>query len=291
MVCVDCEKFQTSVICPEPWKAGSNNSVTGAAGRKLGDNKLLSKNARASRGGNILSNKCKLCKQRVNDPHGTYCQRCAFSKGVCHICGVETLAGKEFYRSDYSEEMEKRYAPKRSSTAAMPSEGVVAADLEAMKAIKKKKRKKQMEDEEEVEGDTKAYPVAVVAPVPAGFEPDPHTGFYHNAKTGQYYDSKSKIYCCHNEGQWYYYDNTAQEYKPWIQANTGANAEAAAQAAAEPVETAIEAAPEAPEEEPEIDSPRVEREEDEDDEVQEMEEPVPLPTQNDDGFTFIAFGE
>ena len=28
------EKLQTSVVCPEPWKDGSNNSVTGAAGEQ-----------------------------------------------------------------------------------------------------------------------------------------------------------------------------------------------------------------------------------------------------------------
>lgn len=125
------EKLQTSVVCREPWKAGSNNSVTGAAGqqrpasciatlpwftdsciarrvctqlaapadshpragRKLGENKLLSTNAKVagetsvrqlttdSAGVNKLVSKCKICKQRVNDVHGTYCQKCAFAKG------------------------------------------------------------------------------------------------------------------------------------------------------------------------------------------------------------------
>lgn len=53
--------------------------------------------------------------------------------------------------------------------------------------------------------------------VPAGFTLDPHTGFYHNSVTGQYYEPKSKVYCCFNEGQWYYYDQATKEYQLWQQ--------------------------------------------------------------------------
>ncbi|KAF9918974.1 hypothetical protein BX616_003494 [Lobosporangium transversale] len=46
MVCTKCEKKLSKVICPDKWKDGARNTTIGtsaAAGRKLGENKLLSK--------------------------------------------------------------------------------------------------------------------------------------------------------------------------------------------------------------------------------------------------------
>ena len=65
-------------------------------------------------------------------------------------------------------------------------------------------------------------PVAVQ--VPEGFVLDQASGYYHNPTTGQYYEPNSKLYCCFNNGQWFYYDTTSGEYKPWVQASTDAAA-------------------------------------------------------------------
>jgi len=241
MVCKDCEKFQTSVICPEPWKAGSNNSFAGQTGRKLGENKLLSRNAKISRG-NTLINKCKLCKQRVNDTHGTYCQGCAFSKGICHICGVLTLQGAEFYRSNYSEEMQEKFAPKRDAAQALPDAEIAASDAALKASVKKEKREKKKRKKDELHSNaeeaTAAADVAAVQ-VPDGFVLDAASGYYHNSATGQYYEPNSKLYCCFTNEQWYYYDTTSGEYKPWVQqtsADAVAPAEEEATAVAAPVE-------------------------------------------------------
>uniref|UniRef100_A0A7N2LS28 Cysteine-rich PDZ-binding protein n=1 Tax=Quercus lobata TaxID=97700 RepID=A0A7N2LS28_QUELO len=45
MVCEKCEKKLTKVIVPDKWKAGASNTTEGG-GRKINENKLLSKKSR-----------------------------------------------------------------------------------------------------------------------------------------------------------------------------------------------------------------------------------------------------
>ncbi|KAL7244313.1 hypothetical protein ACSBR1_016535 [Camellia fascicularis] len=45
MVCEKCEKKLTKVIVPDKWKAGASNTTEGG-GRKINENKLLSKKNR-----------------------------------------------------------------------------------------------------------------------------------------------------------------------------------------------------------------------------------------------------
>ena len=62
---------------PDPWREGSTN-----AARKINENKLLGrKNFMPSQ------SKCKTCKTTLHDPNATYCQGCAYQKGICHVCG------------------------------------------------------------------------------------------------------------------------------------------------------------------------------------------------------------
>merc|ERR1711907_245046 len=155
MVCADCEKksefTNRSVICPDPWKDGSRNSVSGGAGRSVNENKLLSKKRGA--GSNPYDVKCQLCKQRLHDG-GIFCQDCAYSKGLCRLCGKVVLKGREFYKSFYSEENEKKFAPKKRDASEVapdgecgdepeqPSGGAAAEDTEAKPVKKVKKVKK-----------------------------------------------------------------------------------------------------------------------------------------------------
>ena len=34
--------------------------------------------------------KCKTCKSTLHDANATYCQGCAYQKGICHVCGKES---------------------------------------------------------------------------------------------------------------------------------------------------------------------------------------------------------
>ncbi|KAJ3317982.1 hypothetical protein HDV06_001014 [Boothiomyces sp. JEL0866] len=94
MVCTKCEKKLTSIVTPETWKEGSKNTVTGSAGRKLNENKLLSKISK-TKFTPYETNKCKICKKSVAQRAAHYCQHCAYKKGICAMCGVMILDIRE----------------------------------------------------------------------------------------------------------------------------------------------------------------------------------------------------
>nr|XP_031860479.1 uncharacterized protein CI109_004090 [Kwoniella shandongensis]KAA5527551.1 hypothetical protein CI109_004090 [Kwoniella shandongensis] len=90
MVCKKCEKKVSTLAAPDPFQPSSST-------RKIGENKLLSARARAtpyskpgggSKGSiNPYGNKCLDCKQSVQQNNATRCQKCAYKKGLCAICG------------------------------------------------------------------------------------------------------------------------------------------------------------------------------------------------------------
>mmetsp|Transcript_535 Transcript_535/g.1442 ORF Transcript_535/g.1442 Transcript_535/m.1442 type:complete len:102 (-) Transcript_535:1577-1882(-) len=97
MVCAKCEKKleKNAPSAPDPWKAGSSNSSVGKEGRKLNENKLLSKKNRYTPYGN--STKCKTCKTMLTK-EGIYCHMCAYQKGLCEMCGVTVLENRKSYK-------------------------------------------------------------------------------------------------------------------------------------------------------------------------------------------------
>eukprot|EP00658_Telonema_sp_P-2_P055557 TRINITY_DN4415_c0_g1_i2.p1 TRINITY_DN4415_c0_g1~~TRINITY_DN4415_c0_g1_i2.p1 ORF type:complete len:182 (+),score=48.77 TRINITY_DN4415_c0_g1_i2:537-1082(+) len=181
--------------------------------------------------------------------------------------------------------MEEKYAPKRAAEEALPDEEIAAADAAVMKGIKKKKKKKLKTDD--------ALPAAQEEPapvVPEGFELDSATGFYHNSETGQYYEAKSQIYCCYNNGEWFYYDTATQEYKPWVLPGENKDSEPTPESEAA-VDLTAEDPVVAPAPTTEVQaSATPPQPEDADDSAQDPD-PTQLAEQNDDGFTFVAFGE
>eukprot|EP00891_Asterochloris_glomerata_P002175 jgi/Astpho2/2175/e_gw1.00040.168.1_t len=87
MVCSKCEKKLSKVICPDPYKAGSNNNTEGG-GRKLNENKLLSSKNKWKP---TIAAKCQSCKSTLHQ-EAMYCQGCAYSKGICAMCGKQARA-------------------------------------------------------------------------------------------------------------------------------------------------------------------------------------------------------
>ncbi|KAL1409944.1 hypothetical protein Q8F55_003943 [Vanrija albida] len=94
MVCKKCEKKTSGVATLDTFKTAAGSSSTGV--RKIGENKLLTARARAapyakpgqSRSKtNPYGNKCIDCKQQVHQNNATRCQKCAYKKGLCAICG------------------------------------------------------------------------------------------------------------------------------------------------------------------------------------------------------------
>ncbi|KAI8906337.1 PDZ-binding protein [Gorgonomyces haynaldii] len=99
MVCNKCQKKLDTLITPDKWKEGSSNAKTGSAGRKLNENKLLSKkNAFNPLAG---ENKCKMCKKPLSNIKHKYCQHCAYKKGLCQMCGVQIQDVSMFKQSTY----------------------------------------------------------------------------------------------------------------------------------------------------------------------------------------------
>ncbi|KAK4687926.1 cysteine-rich PDZ-binding protein, partial [Tremellales sp. Uapishka_1] len=104
MVCKKCEKKTSTVAAPDPFQPSSST-------RKIGENKLLSARARAapyvkpgaagvSRGKiNPYGNKCLDCKQSTQQNSATRCQKCAYKKGLCAICGVLILDTTKYKQS------------------------------------------------------------------------------------------------------------------------------------------------------------------------------------------------
>ncbi|RZC50743.1 hypothetical protein C5167_019170 [Papaver somniferum] len=103
MVCDKCEKKLSKVIVPDKWKEGASNTTEGG-GRKINENKLLSKKNRdcdlvmnmsesAERWTPYGMTKCMICKQQTHQ-EAKYCHTCAYSKGVCAMCGKQVLDTK-----------------------------------------------------------------------------------------------------------------------------------------------------------------------------------------------------
>ncbi|XP_022716058.1 cysteine-rich PDZ-binding protein-like [Durio zibethinus] len=95
MVCEKCQKKLSKVIVPDKWKEGASNT-TESGGRKINENKLLSKKHRWTPYGNT---KCLICKQQVHQD-AKYCHTCAYSKGVCAMCGKQVLDTKLYKQSN-----------------------------------------------------------------------------------------------------------------------------------------------------------------------------------------------
>ncbi|CAK0785022.1 hypothetical protein CVIRNUC_008227 [Coccomyxa viridis] len=82
MVCSKCEaKLRKGGPAPDPWREGSTNTD-----RKINENKLLGRKKFMP-----SQSKCKTCKSTLHDANATYCQGCAYQKGICHVCGNQIL--------------------------------------------------------------------------------------------------------------------------------------------------------------------------------------------------------
>lgn len=88
MVCSKCEKKQKegTIITPETWKAGSKQE------KKVNENKLLS--AMKTKGKTKFepyAKNCKLCDSKLHQKGLNYCQKCAYKKGICGMCGISVV--------------------------------------------------------------------------------------------------------------------------------------------------------------------------------------------------------
>lgn len=90
MVCSKCEKKQLSsnkrIITPETWKDGSSQPT------KVNENKLLSsKKLTGKNSFEPYAASCKLCSAKLHQKGHAYCQKCAYKKGICGMCGIKMV--------------------------------------------------------------------------------------------------------------------------------------------------------------------------------------------------------
>lgn len=83
MVCGKCEKKLSKVACTEKWREGDETAGT-SSGRKINENKALSKKKRWQ----PYTAKCLTCKGPLQAEY-KYCQKCAYAKGLCAMCGKQ----------------------------------------------------------------------------------------------------------------------------------------------------------------------------------------------------------
>jgi hypothetical protein len=101
MVCAKCERKMgtTSTGSASTTKVGKASTVIGSTsktGKKLNENKLLSKGKTQF---TAYQNNCKLCKVRVHQKDAQYCQKCSYKKGICALCGVQILDVSKYKQS------------------------------------------------------------------------------------------------------------------------------------------------------------------------------------------------
>lgn len=95
MVCDKCEIKLAKQVNPDAWKEGARNTTGGKdGGRKVGVNMLLEKKKHTTFDP-FGETKCLQCKQRIEKNY-KYCQKCAYKKGICSMCGVQILDTKPY---------------------------------------------------------------------------------------------------------------------------------------------------------------------------------------------------
>ncbi|CAD5122997.1 DgyrCDS11387 [Dimorphilus gyrociliatus] len=98
MVCEKCQKKLGKVITPDVWKAGARNT-TESGGRLVNENKALTSKKTRFNPYQKGFDKCRICKQVLHQVGAHYCQSCAYSKGICSMCGKKVLNTKGYKQS------------------------------------------------------------------------------------------------------------------------------------------------------------------------------------------------
>ncbi|KAI4368213.1 hypothetical protein MLD38_016797 [Melastoma candidum] len=92
MVCEKCEKKLSKVIVPDKWKEGASNTTEGG-GRKINENKLLSKKSRWTPYG---ITKCTICKQQVHQDANYHLRSCF--RSMCNVWETVVLHDEDSFK-------------------------------------------------------------------------------------------------------------------------------------------------------------------------------------------------
>ncbi len=89
MVCATCQKKLDTHPCHVK---GSTNTIASGR-RKLNENKMLSKSKKWT----PYASSCKICKKGLDQGY-KYCQKCAYAKALCSMCGKQIMESSELKR-------------------------------------------------------------------------------------------------------------------------------------------------------------------------------------------------
>lgn len=196
MVCEECEAKLSRGACPDPWKSGSRNNNDPSGGKRIGENKALGKSYAAHRHNPYAKAACSVCKQPVSQNGGKYCQPCAYSKGVCAICGKQVLDTRFYAMGDGNfGKGRKLQDPKAYHPEGWVPPGAPAAD----EAAKPKKRTKAAAAPVAAVSAGAARSASGVAAQPGptasdAWQLDSNSGYYFCVAAQAYYDPKSCMY-------------------------------------------------------------------------------------------------
>jgi hypothetical protein len=115
MVCHKCaKKLSKSLVTPEFTNSKVSHNLTSGS-REIVKNKILVKSQRN------LSVKCELCSGRV-EASNKYCLTCAYTKGICEICGVKMSETASFKFTDVDIKDSKRQKKMMQKTQNLSNE-------------------------------------------------------------------------------------------------------------------------------------------------------------------------
>jgi len=235
MVCSKCEKKLSRGIHQEMWKDGSRQTIE-SGGRKINQNMALSGKKRwTPYGGATGGSKCKICKQSMHQA-GIYCQKCAYHKGMCSMCGVkvmdttfynmggESAAAQAARRSDEAilaakddddgDDPTGINGPKASEEEEETENGEEKEAREAQEQqdwLDKEEERRRKADEiasNRIQGTTdlaasaREHATAATGQQVTAWQYDASTGYYYDVASQMYFDPQSQRYYDAKSGKW-----------------------------------------------------------------------------------------
>ena len=219
MVCSKCEKKLQRGIHQEMWKEGSRHTIEGG-GRAVNENKALSARKRwTPYGAGANGAKCRICKQSLHQ-EGIYCQKCAYARGQCSMCGVKVwdttyhnvggvrdpteesgdgapAGGAKPTPDDTEGAGEPTDAPEDENAAEKAREteaAAAAAAAERRRATSEAVASNRLAGPTSLASAAREIATAATGATVTGWQYDSGSGYYYDVETQTYYDPKTKKY-------------------------------------------------------------------------------------------------
>lgn len=141
MVCDDCQNKIGKLVTPDVKFGSKSNSNV-----KVNVNMILSKKKDSL---NALGIKCLICRTRVESKN-KYCLTCAFSKGLCEMCGKKISETKMYRNTDVDWKDNKRKNEMIEKTKSLSNKLLIEKNIikNEDKSLKKKRNRTEEKPQE-----------------------------------------------------------------------------------------------------------------------------------------------